>query len=171
MTTNYFDNLPISTELQLALSALIAPADVESAGYSYSGTYAPVISDASDPALTFGYGAGGDGETLYFTRIGSGTAPSAGDTVHVFGLIQVNNRELTDSVSPSWSMSLPTGAGDVWFPEPAFADMNANMTGNWLGLIAADSGVLTVAMDGDLVAEGFQFRWIDLTYQVGAEPA
>jgi len=167
MTTNYFDNLPISTELQLALSALIAQADVESAGYSYSGTYVPDISDASDHALTFIFN---DDETLYFTRIGGGSVPEAGDTIHVFGYIRVSNPELTDSISPSWQLSLPTGVGDVWFPEPALADVRAGQGGGdmWVAAIEPDADTLTMVIDGDLVAEGFQLRWIDLTYQVGA---
>lgn len=39
MTTNYFDNLPISTELQLALSALVAPTagGAEAVAFSQSG--------------------------------------------------------------------------------------------------------------------------------------
>jgi len=145
-------------------------------GYAYSGTYAPVISDASDPALTFGYGADGDGETLYFTRIGSGTAPSAGDTVHVFGYIRVSNPELTDSISPSWQLSLPTGVGDVWFPESAESLVTIparawlGVVDLWVAAIEPDADTLTMVINGDLVAEGFQLRWIDLTYQVGAEP-
>lgn len=108
MTTNYFDNLPISTELQLALSALVAPSDGGGAEavaftYSYSGTHAPELSFSaagSGAFITYDVDPGGAG----VSRVGNGAGvPSAGDAVEVVGVIafsDIVNSETLDIPLP-----------------------------------------------------------------------
>ncbi len=110
MTTNYFDNLPISTELQLALSALVAPAVAGGAEaepvaftYSYSSTYSPELKFSLAGAgvfINYDVDPGGAG----VSRVGSGAGvPSAHDTVVVAGVIafaDIVNSETLDIPLP-----------------------------------------------------------------------
>lgn len=94
MTTNYFDNLPISTELQLALSALVAPAS--SGGEAAEVPYV-LVSPGSEPEsesvpawMDTPY------HLLSTTRVGNGPGASAGDSVTALWLCAFTSTDVSE---------------------------------------------------------------------------
>lgn len=141
----------------------------DAVGYAQSGTYEPEWLSSTDMSLLFGLGIEGDETTLAWSRVGSGPGPQAGDVVTVLGFIYVENPELAESTTPSFALSLPSGAGGPWYPEPSMGDVRGSEGSPWLGFISPETDYVSLSAPS-IAAENFAVRWIEFTYVVVEEP-
>ena len=157
MTTNYFDNLPISTELQLALSALVAPATSgESADMPYVllGSYEPAVSsNALLTGTTFG--------PLGYRRVGPGPGPAAGDHITLFGTISVHNAE---AGAESAQLSFPLPFEAVEGPTGPTAATYQVPVGSAASIVAFTTDVAFALDVADWAAVSINSVWFQCEY-------